>query len=416
MPTNHEVVSALPISSAANQTLLRNLLVQRMAYVVSSAAAATDLVAVDPTTGTTILVIICLGRNFLYDPADTTTVHDGVTCLVTSDGKRYKLAAENEVVVFSVLDYTDTPPGSPAIGDAYLTGSSPTGAWAGNVRDIAVYTARGWEFITPVVGRFIYVEDEDAYYHRKADGTMVVGFGTQALGAATVLASNMHSGAGTLRHIVENMTRTTAPGVVADGVKYIVAAGATGAWAGHDAKLAIGENGAWVIYTPAEGWKIYDKNTDTDYLYSGSAWIGASGDLLCKLTAFEANGTFTKQPRCVFAEIHVQAEGGASSVGAGTSSSFGAHFSATAGAQEVAGAGVGGEINVSGQTATAGGRGGGIFNSKGHGAASGAGNGAGGGYAAKVIQNASLGATEAVTIGATRAANGFVLVREFYRA
>jgi len=49
---------------------------------------------------------------------------------------------------------TNTPPGSPADGDAYLVGASPTGAWASNANDIAIYTTAnlGWVFFTPRTG------------------------------------------------------------------------------------------------------------------------------------------------------------------------------------------------------------------------------------------------------------------------
>lgn len=420
MPTNHDVTSALPSGSTApNKTLLRDLLVKRMAYVVEDADEAADLVAVDPDTGTVILVIICLGRNFLYDPLDTTTAHDGTTCLVSSDGKRYKLATGLDVVVYSVLERGNTPPESPGpdVGDAYLVTASPTGDWVGHADDVAVYTARGWEFITPGVGRLVYVEDEDSYYHKDSAGDWQVGFGAQALSAGIVLASNMNGGAGELFHQVENQTTNIAP-VVTNGVKYIIGPSPTGIWAGNAGKLAIGENGSWTIYTPTEGWRVYDKSTNTEYSFDGSSWIAASGDLQCKLTPFTASGTFTKQARCVFVEVHVQAEGGNNGGSVtGDPASFGSHCSANGGTIGTGGTASGGDVNISGETGSSSysALGGGIFNTKGKGVAAG---GGGGGYSSKIIPNASLGATETVTIGAKASAanNGFVLVREFYRA
>lgn len=49
---------------------------------------------------------------------------------------------------------TNTPPGSPAAGDAYLVGGSPTGAWVGYGGDIAIYdgVSLGWVFFTPRTG------------------------------------------------------------------------------------------------------------------------------------------------------------------------------------------------------------------------------------------------------------------------
>jgi len=61
----------------------------------------------------------------------------------------------------------NTPPGSPAGGDAYLIGSSPTGAWASNADELTIYNedASAWEFEgSPPDGFSVYVEDEDVEY------------------------------------------------------------------------------------------------------------------------------------------------------------------------------------------------------------------------------------------------------------
>ncbi len=46
----------------------------------------------------------------------------------------------------------ETPPASPAVGDCFVVGASPTGAWAGHGEALAGYTAGGWRFIAPVDG------------------------------------------------------------------------------------------------------------------------------------------------------------------------------------------------------------------------------------------------------------------------
>jgi hypothetical protein len=58
---------------------------------------------------------------------------------------------------FSVLSSTNTPPGSPTIGDCYLAGSSPTGAWSGHANVIARFNdSSAWEFQTPSEGRTVW--------------------------------------------------------------------------------------------------------------------------------------------------------------------------------------------------------------------------------------------------------------------
>jgi len=44
---------------------------------------------------------------------------------------------------------TTAPPGSPADGDAYVVGASPTGAWAGEDHKVAIWSAAGaaWAFV-----------------------------------------------------------------------------------------------------------------------------------------------------------------------------------------------------------------------------------------------------------------------------
>lgn len=43
----------------------------------------------------------------------------------------------------------ETPPGTPAEGDAYALGDTPTGAWAGQGGDVALYVEGAWRFETP---------------------------------------------------------------------------------------------------------------------------------------------------------------------------------------------------------------------------------------------------------------------------
>lgn len=57
-----------------------------------------------------------------------------------------------------------TPPASPATGDAYIVGSSPTGDWAGHANDVAVWYYTKWHFTTPWAGFTVWVNDENTEY------------------------------------------------------------------------------------------------------------------------------------------------------------------------------------------------------------------------------------------------------------
>src|SRR4051794_36460884 len=60
------------------------------------------------------------GLIYYYDSTDSTTADDGTTCLVDGSGHRYKLEDSASIKISSVLDRTNTPRGSPAVGDAYI--------------------------------------------------------------------------------------------------------------------------------------------------------------------------------------------------------------------------------------------------------------------------------------------------------
>src|SRR5882724_1106982 len=69
----------------------------------------------------------------------------------------------------TALNYTATPPGSPAAGDLYLVAASPTGAWSGHAQAVALYIGGTWEFHTPAEGWLCY--DRTANYPRVYDGS-----------------------------------------------------------------------------------------------------------------------------------------------------------------------------------------------------------------------------------------------------
>ncbi|MFD1985897.1 DUF2793 domain-containing protein [Mesorhizobium newzealandense] len=66
---------------------------------------------------------------------------------------------------FPAVSIGDTaPPGSPAEGDAYCLGASPTGAWSGQATKVAVYYNAAWFFLPAIEGALAYAQDANAYY------------------------------------------------------------------------------------------------------------------------------------------------------------------------------------------------------------------------------------------------------------
>jgi hypothetical protein len=65
------------------------------------------------------------------------------------------------------------------------------------------------------------------------------------------------------------------PASPANGDCYIVASGATGAWAGHAAAIAAWQDGAWAFYPPAAGFVVWVADESALLVWSGTAWTAA---------------------------------------------------------------------------------------------------------------------------------------------
>ncbi len=113
-----------------------------------------------------------------------TTPHLGLTLVEQSQ-------AQKEITVNQALSRIDallntgatsrvgnTPPGSPAAGDMYIVGSSPTGAWAGKAGQVAYYDLL-WRFIAPRSGMTLWVADEALLY--SFNGSVWVASGGNAI-------------------------------------------------------------------------------------------------------------------------------------------------------------------------------------------------------------------------------------------
>lgn len=98
-----------------------------------------------------------------------TTNHLGITLVEQSQAQKEvtvntALARVDAVLNTGAVDRAiNTPPGSPAAGDVYILGASPTGAWSGQAGKLAYYD-QTWKFITPREGMSLWVSDEDVSY------------------------------------------------------------------------------------------------------------------------------------------------------------------------------------------------------------------------------------------------------------
>jgi hypothetical protein len=79
---------------------------------------------------------------------------------------------------------------------------------------------------------------------------------------------------------------TAPPASPADGARYIVAPGATGAWSGWDLNVAYYVDGAWMRLVPRTGWQAWVVDEASFLAWNGSAWVAAG------LPAFFSDAVF----------------------------------------------------------------------------------------------------------------------------
>ncbi len=94
---------------------------------------------------------------------------------------------------------------------------------------------------------------------------------------------------------VTSATLTVAPGSPSDGDAYIVAASATGTWAGHDDDIAAYQSGAWAYHTPAAGWVVWNAATGTVIIWDGTAWVDFAGSLTFSQLGINATADTTNR-------------------------------------------------------------------------------------------------------------------------
>jgi hypothetical protein len=70
----------------------------------------------------------------------------------------------DSVLNASCIAQQDAPPGSPADGDRYLVGDSPSGEWVGHEQQLAAYIGAGWQFFEPQAGWLAYLRSVAALY------------------------------------------------------------------------------------------------------------------------------------------------------------------------------------------------------------------------------------------------------------
>jgi len=83
------------------------------------------------------------------------------------------------------------------------------------------------------------------------------------------------------------------PATSSDGDAYIVAASATGAWAGKSNQIAAWQQGAWSFYPPEVGWLVWVVAVSRIYVWTGTVWADAFGLFAAALQGVQLFGLGT---------------------------------------------------------------------------------------------------------------------------
>ncbi len=76
---------------------------------------------------------------------------------------------------------------------------------------------------------------------------------------------------------VKDRDLATPPPSPAEGDQYIIAANATGDWAGHDLEVTAFQDGTWMFYAPMVGWTSWVEDETQSVAWNGSTWTDTGG-------------------------------------------------------------------------------------------------------------------------------------------
>jgi hypothetical protein len=96
---------------------------------------------------------------------------------------------------------------------------------------------------------------------------------------------------------VRSRVLATPPPGPANGERWIVPQGASGAWAGQADRIALWRENAWAFFIPANGWRVQVEDERLAVVWSDSAWrdriVGTANGGAIRLVAIEQELTLT---------------------------------------------------------------------------------------------------------------------------
>ncbi|TJV51165.1 MAG: DUF2793 domain-containing protein [Mesorhizobium sp.] len=98
----------------------------------------------------------------------------------------------------------NTPPGSPTAGQAWVIGTSPTGAWAGKAAYVARYYQSAWLFIPPIKGYRAYDQTANSQYLYDGSAWSAIGIGGDVGGPGSSVSGNIATFNGTTGKVIQD--------------------------------------------------------------------------------------------------------------------------------------------------------------------------------------------------------------------
>jgi hypothetical protein len=278
MPTNNPYISPIGSGSTAfDRAALLNALQANGVLPFETLAQVRDLIA------GTLRAVLVSGRVWHQDAADAVTPDDGVTTIRSFDNKCFKAVGTPRIE--SVTAVLNDPPGSPALAASWLVGPAPSAAWAAQANALAIWTALGWQFVTPAVGMLVYVQATGAFRHYTNTAVWQDGVGALTTTAGSVAPASLLWPLG----VTVQATQNTPPGSVAGA--YIVGSAPTGAWSSQAGKVAVAVASAWQFLTPYEGASVWDVSAAERRSYRSGVWTldTRQGSISKRIIATTAN-------------------------------------------------------------------------------------------------------------------------------
>jgi len=175
------------------------------------------------------------------------------------------------------------PPANPALGATYVVAASPTGAWAGLTNRLVQWNGTVWVSVDVPQGFLVVAQDkavnDPSRWLRRVAGAWVNASADEATYGVTLLATKAETqarvvnskavhpraltsvlGAGNDFRTVINASTAASPANPATGDAYLIAAAATGAWAGHSGKIATWDGEEWIIEQLRLGGRVVDRS------------------------------------------------------------------------------------------------------------------------------------------------------------